>query len=86
MTSNLDTIAEVWEALRMHIDLNERKEAAESLVNYLMENNYEASEIKTEFRGDKDIAKALTYYDDHNLHDEEEDDYDDDYDYDDDRY
>jgi plasmid maintenance system antidote protein VapI len=48
--TNLDTIAEVWEALRMHIDLNERKEAAETLVNYLMENNYEASEIKEEFR------------------------------------
>jgi len=83
--TNLDTIAEVWEVLRMHIDLNERKEAAETLVNYLMENNYEASEIKEEFRGDKDIAKALLFLDDHNLHDEEEDDYDD-YDYDDDRY
>ena len=79
MTS-LDTIAEVWEALRMHIDLNERKEAADTLVNYLMENNFEASDIKEEFRGDKDIAKALIYYDDQNLHDEEEDDYEDDYD------
>lgn len=78
--NSLDTIAEVWEVLRLHIDLNERKEAAETLVNYLMENNYEASDIKTEFRGDKDIAKALTYYDDQTLQDEEEDDYDDDYD------
>jgi|LauGreDrversion4_2_1035121.scaffolds.fasta_scaffold27177_5 hypothetical protein len=78
--TNLDTIAEVWEALRMHIDLNERKEAAETLVNYLMENNYEASEIKEEFRGDKDIAKALLFLDDRSLQDEEEDDYDDDYD------
>lgn len=80
MTSHLDTISEVWEALRLHIDLNERKEAAETLVNYLMENNYEASDIKASFRGDKDIAKALMFYDDQTLHDEDEDDYDDDYD------
>jgi hypothetical protein len=77
MTSQLDTIAEVWEALRLHIDLNERKEAAETLVNYLMENNYEATDIKTEFRGDKDIAKALLFYDDQTLHDDDEDEYDD---------
>mgnify|MGYP003347947020 CR=1 FL=1 len=32
--TNLDTIAEVWEILRLHIDLNERKEAAETLVSY----------------------------------------------------
>ena len=77
---SLNAIAEIWDILRMHIDLNERKEAAETLVNYLMENNYEASEIKEEFRGDKDIAKALLFLDDRSLQDEEEDDYDDDYD------
>lgn len=81
---SLSAIAEIWDILRMHIDLNERKDAADTLVNYLMENNYEASDIKQEFRGDKEIAKAVLIYDDHSLHEEEEDDYDDDYD--DDRY
>jgi len=77
---SLDTITEVWEALRLHIDSNERKDAADTLVTYLMENNYEATEIKTAFRGDKEIAKALTYYADTHDHEdeEEEEDYDDD--------
>ena len=33
---NLDVIAEIWEVLRMHIDISERKDAAETLVGYLM--------------------------------------------------
>ena len=81
---SLAIIAEVWDALRLHVDLNERVEAADTLVTYLMENNYEASEIKSAFRGDKEIATALKYYaDTHDTeqdHDEDEDEgYDDDY-------
>jgi len=78
---SLDVISEVWEALRLHVDMNERKDAADTLVTYLMENNYEAAEIKTAFRGDKEVAKALTYYADTHDHDEEEEDdeYDDDH-------
>ena len=59
---SLDLISEVWDALRDHIDLNDRKEAADSLINLLIENNYEADDIKQEFRGDKDISTALKYY------------------------
>jgi hypothetical protein len=59
---SLDFVAEVWDALRSHIDFNERKEAADTLVNLLIENNYEADEIKDCFRGDKEIANALKYY------------------------
>jgi len=59
---SLDLITEVWDALRDHIDLNDRKEAADSLIDLLIENNYEADDIKQEFRGDKDISAALKYY------------------------
>ena len=59
---SLDFVAEVWDALRSHIDFNERKDAADTLVNLLIENNYEADEIKDCFRGDKEIATALKYY------------------------
>lgn len=59
---SLDFVAEVWDALRSHIDFNERTDAADTLVNLLIENNYEADEIKECFRGDKEIAKALKYY------------------------
>lgn len=59
---NLDFVAEVWDALRSHIDMNDRSDAADTLINLLIDNNYEADEIKDSFRGDKDINKALKYY------------------------
>lgn len=77
---DVDVISEVWDVVRHHIDNNSRKEAAEELVAYMIENNVEPSEILDSFRGDKDVAKAVQIYDDRNLQDEEEDYYDDDYD------
>ena len=59
---SLDFVAEVWDVLRSHIDFNERKDAADTLVNLLIENNYEADDIKDSFRGDKEILTALKDY------------------------
>ena len=75
---SLDAVAEVWEALRNHIDLNERKDAADTLVNLLIDNGYDADEIKDSFRGDKEIGKALIYYREQHETEEEYEDYDDD--------
>ena len=69
---SLDTIAEVWEALREHIDLSERNDAADTLVNYLIDANYEIEEIKDAFK-DKDITKALKGYAEEHFPDEDED-------------
>ena len=71
---NLDFVAEVWDVLRTHIDFNERKEAADTLVNLLVENNYEADEIKDAFRGEKEILTALKdYVSEHEAEEEYED-------------
>ena len=77
---NLSFTAEVWEALRSHIDFNERKDAADTLVNLLIENNYEADNIKDSFRGDKEILTALKDY--VSEHEAEYEDYDEDEDID----
>jgi hypothetical protein len=69
---SLDTIAEVWEALREHIDLSERDDAADTLVNFLIDNNYEIDDIKDAFK-DKDITKALKGYAEEHFLDEDED-------------
>ena len=70
----LNFVAEVWDALRNHIDFNERKDAADSLVNLLVENNYEADEIKEAFRGEKEILTALKdYVNEHEAEEEYED-------------
>lgn len=73
---SLDIVAEVWSALREHIDLNDRREAADTLVNYLIDNNYEVDDIKTAFR-DKDITKALKDYADEHFQDDDYEDYED---------
>jgi hypothetical protein len=73
----LNFVAEVWDALHHHIDFNERKEAADTLVNLLIENNYETDDIKEAFRGEKEILTALKdYINEHEV--EEYEDYDED--------
>ena len=59
---NLDFVAEVWDALRSHIDFNDRSEAADSLVNLLIDNNYEAEDIKDAFKGEKEVLTAVKEY------------------------
>jgi hypothetical protein len=75
---SLDFVSEVWDALRSHIDLNERTDAADSLINLLIDNNYEPEDIKEAFRGDKDLLGALKYYlEQHDVDEEVEEDEDD---------
>ena len=59
---SLDLVSEVWDVLRSHIDFNDRSEAADSLVNFLIDNNYEAEDIKDAFRGEKEIITAVKDY------------------------
>jgi hypothetical protein len=73
---SLSIVSEVWEALREHIDFNERGDAADTLINYLMDNNYEVDDIKNEFK-DKDITKALKGYAEAHFQEEEYEDYED---------
>jgi hypothetical protein len=59
---SLNLIAEVWDALRQHIQLADKVDAADTLVNLLIDSGYDADEIKENFRGDKEIANALSYF------------------------
>jgi hypothetical protein len=79
---NLDFISEVWEALRLHVDFNERGDAADTLVNLLIDNNYEIDDIKEAFR-DKDITTALKGYAEEHFQEEEYEEYEEDSDTDD---
>ena len=76
---NLDLVTEVWDALRNHIDMSERSDAADTLVNLLVDAGYDSEDIKDSFRGDKDISKALKFYrEQHEAEEEYEEDYDND--------
>jgi hypothetical protein len=83
---SITVIAEVWRALKFEIDASNLNDAAESLVNILIENDYETSDIKEAFRRESEVMDALRdynlQYEDEEFEEEEEEfdeDIDDDY-------
>ena len=76
MIGSLGIVSEVWDVLRSHIDMNDRDDAADNLINLLIDNNYEADEIRNAFRGEKEILNALKNYIAEQEEDYDEEDYD----------
>ena len=77
----VDLVHEVWQELKRHISIADRAEAADSLINLLVDNDYDAEQIRDAFKGDNDVKRALqSFLDDAEEElDEEDDDYNDDY-------
>lgn len=76
---SVDLVAAAWEELKRYIGPLDRTEAADSLVNLLVDSNFGVDEIRDSFRGDSEIKRALQgYLDDHNDEEEsiDEDEYD----------
>jgi hypothetical protein len=68
--------SEMWSEIKRYISSVDREEAAETVVNILIDNDVEADEIKSAFKGDADIKRALAEY----LKDTDDEDVDDEYD------
>ena len=74
---------EIWDELKRYVNTVDRQEAAETLINVLIDNDVNADEIRDTFKGDSEVKRALTSYlkeqdeDDEDLHDDEDDDYED---------
>ena len=65
---------EIWSELKRYVNTVDRAEAAETLVAVLIDNDIDAGEIKSTFKTDGDIKKALTsYLKDHEELDDEDD-------------
>ena len=78
----VDIVHEVWQELKRHISTADRADAADSLVNLLIDNDYDAEQIRDAFKGDNDVKRALqSFLDDaeEDLDEEDEDDYEDSY-------
>ena len=74
--------AEIWGELKRYVNTVDRAEAAETVVQILMDNDSDVEDIRDAFSGDRDIKAALTAYLDNDkdyVEDEEEDDDDSDY-------
>ena len=70
---------EIWDELKRYVNVVDRDEAAETLVSVLIDNDVGADEIKSVFKSDSEVKRALTsYLEDHgdeiNEEDEDEDD------------
>ena len=70
---------EIWDELKRYVNTVDRDEAAETLVSVLIDNDADADEIKSVFKTDSEVKRALTsYLKDHEEADEDED-YEDDF-------
>jgi hypothetical protein len=70
---SVELAKEIWSELRRHINTVDRDEAAETLVAVLIDNDVNADEIKSVFKSESDIKRALaSYIKDHADEDEEE--------------
>jgi hypothetical protein len=79
---SITVISEVWRALKLEIDENNLPDAAESLINVLVDNDYDTAEIKEAFRRETVVMEALrdynSQYEDEEYEEEEDEDYEDD--------
>lgn len=67
-----DLVSVIWDELKRYVNTVDREEAAESLVSILIDNDCDPEDIKTAFKGDSDIKRALASYLDTHEEDEEE--------------
>jgi hypothetical protein len=54
--------AEIWSELKRYVNTVDRNEAAETVVQILMDNDSDVEDIRNAFKGDTDIKRALTAY------------------------
>ena len=81
---SVELAKEIWDELKRYVNTVDRDEAAETLVSVLIDNDADADDIKSTFKSDSEIKRALASYlkdheDDHE--DDDDEDFDDDEDY-----
>ena len=69
----VDVAYDLWNELRRFLSTPDRAEAADAVVAVLIDNDYDAEDIRAAFKGDKDIKQALESYLDDSDDDPEED-------------
>jgi hypothetical protein len=79
---SVDVAYDIWTEFRRFLSTPDRAEAADALVNVLIDNDYDAEDIRSVFKGDADVRRALQSY----LDDAEEDTEEDSEDHDEDEY
>jgi hypothetical protein len=79
---NLMDLASVWKIIKPSIEDGDPREAADLLVNHLIDDGMTATEIKKAFGKDEEIIEALSYFSDEDvdaIEDEDNEELDDDW-------
>ena len=78
---SVELASEIWSEIKRYVNSVDRNDAAETMVSVLIDNDVSAEEIKSAFKGDTEIKRALSDYlkEEEELEEEEDDDYDDEY-------
>jgi hypothetical protein len=81
---SVELAKEIWDEVKRYVNTVDRDEAAETLVSVLIDNDVDADEIKSTFKTDTEVKRALTSYlkdheDDEDVQDDEGEDEDEDY-------
>ena len=82
---SIELSREIWNELKRYVNTVDRDEAAETLVAVLIDNDADADEIKSVFKTEPDVKRALASYlkdhaddeDDEDLHEDDDEDYED---------
>jgi hypothetical protein len=76
---SVELASEIWSEIKRHINSVDRNDAAETMVSVLIDNDVSAEEIKSAFKGDAEIKRALSDYlkEEEEFDEEELDDYED---------
>ena len=80
----VDLAHDLWQEIKRYVSVVDRHDAADAVVSLLIDNDYDAGQIKDAFKCDSDIKRALQSYlndavDDEDLDEEDEDEYDNNY-------
>jgi hypothetical protein len=63
---------DLWQELKRYISVVDRDEAADIVVNILIDNDYDITDIRQAFKSDSDVKRALQHHVDDADEDEEE--------------
>jgi hypothetical protein len=74
---SVELAKEIWDELKRYVNPQDRAESAETLVSVLIDNDVDADEIKSTFKSDSEVKRALVSYLKDHEDDEEIDDDDD---------
>lgn len=65
--------ADLWEEIKRYINTVDRPEAADTIVNFLIDNDEHAEDILEAFKHDPDVKRALSEYLDDTPNDDDDD-------------